>query len=179
MAGNTLREIDSSFVLNLQQLSWLPGQVIEASCDGSGRAVQAQTIQLLPGKQLWLHSPAVDQLLAHHVSYLDMSPHPSSSFTAFVGVRSNVTKEFLVECLEKWSRREEEEQPAELVTSLTHMKVVYQYLQAQLPPVEFQGLFRRLPCIYVPMGPCENTVQVMGGKMLRPSEVGGSTGCAE
>lgn len=133
-----VKEVETSFSILLKSMEWIPSKL-----EG--------TLHLAKGCDLFVDSQDTQRLMAGHVSYIVPSVIKTSSFARYLGIQSKVDVDFVVNQLLMWSARSsaESQKPATFVTSIAHMKYIYEYLIDNLPPKRVQELFEH-PVIFVP-----------------------------
>lgn len=133
-----VKEVETSFSILLKSLEWIPSKL-------EGK------LHLAKGCDLFVDSQDTQRLMAGHVSYIVPSVIKTSSFARYLGIQSKVDVDFVVNQLLMWSARSSAEprKPATFVTSIAHMKYIYEYLIDYLPPKRVQELFEH-PVIFVP-----------------------------
>ena len=114
--GNFIRDVDSSFAVNLKSLAWVPGIQTQCTADPNGNCqfycfedcsicnyeVKDSAIKiclLTAGKviyhrenvrdvanKMFINAPIMEKMLAHHVTYLNVHMSPQSEFGTFSGI---------------------------------------------------------------------------------------------
>lgn len=133
-----VKEVETSFSLKLKSLKWIPSKL-----EGTAR--------LAKGCDLFVESQDTQRLMADHVSYIVPPVIKTSSFGRHLGIQFKVDADFVISQLLTWSARSspESRKPATFVTSIAHMKSIYEYLIDSLPRKRLHELFDH-PVIFVP-----------------------------
>ncbi|XP_078467254.1 LOW QUALITY PROTEIN: uncharacterized protein LOC144730360 [Lampetra planeri] len=147
--GRPLKEVDSSFLIYLTTLPWLPAEAAGPSSSTSpsfGRA-----------RDLYLRASNLQRLLGRHAAYVAVEMSANSTLAGELGVRMLLNAQELVKHLKRWCSGgavEEEgvstESGVPFCTSPEHIHAVYEYLQAECSNQQLQDLFRHYPAVFVP-----------------------------
>ena len=114
--GNFIRDVDSSFAVNLKSLAWVPGIQTQCTADPNGtcpfycyevcsicnckvKDVERKILSSTAGQVIWhrenvrdvaekmfIQTPIMEKMLAHHVTYLDARMSPQSEFGTFLRI---------------------------------------------------------------------------------------------
>lgn len=172
--GKALLETESSFSIILRTSSWIPAVVTTTQYSSGSVKRDVNIVLKQPSDDVYIKSDMVQGLLFDKVPYLN-AKSSGGSFCQFLGIRHSVEIQTLKELLLKWSKRTDDNIPAEFCTTLEHMKHVYQYLGAWLTRRDFQSLLQEEPVFFVPDRKAVNILTatdfVVVGKMLNKKEL--------
>jgi hypothetical protein len=167
--GTVLRTgVMTSFGRLLRNSTWVP--VLREECESSkGSVACTQQQECAVGSEVFLNIPAIRDLYAHHVPYLDVYNAAASPFTSFLQIKSSVDAGSLSKSLVAWAARlpSSPGMPTTFVTTLEHMHNVYKFLQGNLIPRDFWDLFDSHPVIFT----CKKTDELIQGGFLSKTEV--------
>ena len=171
-SGQYIRDVETTFGMLLKQLPWVPALEVQYHKNAPGFCVTQRRATQLCGEEVFTQMPIIEKLLTHHVPYLHATPNPRSSFCEFLGVHTQVTVDLLQGLLVKWGLRQVAEEPAELKTSVLHVKAMYNYFYDHLSPKQLQDLFHDHPVIFVPNGSqSEERDKIVDGRLMGRAEV--------
>lgn len=169
-----LLETESSFSIILRTSSWIPAVVTTTQYSNGSVKRDVNVVLKQPSDDVYIKSDRVQSLLFDKVPYLN-AKSSGGSFCQFLGIKHSVDIQTLKELLLKWSRRTDDNLPAEFYTTLEHMKHVYQYLCAWLTRQDFRSLLQEEPVFFVPDRKAVNVLKprdfVVPGKMLNKKEL--------
>ncbi len=175
--GNALRDVEPSFAIKLKTSPWVPAVVMKpvtkSRGDGKEKIDLIPDVTLLKPDSVFLHCPKIAQLLAHHVPYLVPECSRNSTFPDFLGVKRDVSLDFVKSLLIGWSKRDSEtpDVPAEFHTHMSHVRSVYAYLQENLPPKDLQDLVYQHPVIFTVPKIGDDPEELLMGQFLKRDEV--------
>ena len=132
--------IDTSFFNQLKQSKWIP------SIDKSFHQPN----------EIYVRNPIIDQLLSHHVPYVDINESIDPSFANHLGLLNQLTLSQFISQLIHWS------QSSQFFTSRLHMQHVYEYLGQQMNREELTTLLEEYPLIFLPSQYEDRSVIVQG-----------------
>ncbi|XP_061403712.1 endothelial zinc finger protein induced by tumor necrosis factor alpha-like [Lethenteron reissneri] len=122
--GWLLKEVDSSFLIYLTMLPWLPTEAVWPPCStlpSFGRACD-----------LYLRVSNLRRLLGCHAAYLALEMSANSMLAGDLSERVSI------------------ERGVPFCTASEHIHTVYEYLQAECSNQQLQDLFRYHPAVFVP-----------------------------
>ncbi|XP_041072786.1 protein NO VEIN [Carcharodon carcharias] len=147
--GKVLKnDINSSFAIYLTTLPWLPTD--SPVVDGSGfcKAYRRPT-------EVYLRSSNLLELLADRVSYTCCDLLEKSTFAAFVGIKTSITVDMMINHFKSWcvktpASESGDLEGAEFQTFAEHVQRVYTYLDTNCSRRQLKELFERFPAVFVP-----------------------------
>ncbi|GAB1610178.1 protein NO VEIN-like [Argonauta hians] len=145
--GHILKEIPTSFAINLQTLPWVPAE--EKTLENNDGTVQVKKkfSEQVPN-QLYLNSDDLKLLLDHSVPYLRFKMS-SEAFCQFLSIKTSVNPSYISDLLISWGKQVGSDK-TELCRSLRHMTAIYKYLGKNLTNDEFNKIFHDERVIFVP-----------------------------
>ncbi|BFZ19889.1 hypothetical protein BsWGS_22929 [Bradybaena similaris] len=176
-SGHVLKDvIKSSFATYLETLAWVPSKWTSVTVQEDSKTASASVTQdLRMPAELYLQDSLIQDLLAHTVKYLNVSPQKNSSFTQYLKIKSSVSVDTMKENLIKWCRRDEAlpDTPKVFSTTMRHLSKMYMYLDEKLSRKDAQDLFHNHPAIFVPLLSHSQIKEgeVLVGTMLKREEV--------
>ena len=182
--GRKLKEIETSFGIDLKTLAWIPAINTSVELQDTGVISWVEKVEYMQPSCLYIPFPQVVRLLDYTVMYMDMEVNENSDFGKFLGLNSGVSQEDIKKFLTGWGERKKDDEPAIFCAKLQHIKAVYEYIQQNMPQKDIQDLLHNHTVIFVPL---ENHVgvdvkvthgnyladrsQVLAGRMLNRKEV--------
>ena len=169
--GQSLKETETSFSMQVKSLPWVPVKVSEIDSD-LGNPVVKEKKELQKGSDAFVNSKEIVSLLSHFVSYLASPSNNQSTFSTFLGIRTSLELDFLLSLLRSVCEHRDSDagHPRTLTTTLRHMTRVYTHLQENLPPKQLQDFLTECPVIFV--SPQDTPVDMLvEGRMMHHSEV--------
>ncbi|XP_072098501.1 uncharacterized protein [Mobula birostris] len=141
-------DLDSSFAIYLKTLPWLPSK--SPTMDSS----EFCSAYLRP-IEVYLSSQSLLELLANSVSYVCCDLLEQSTFASFIGIKTSITVEMMLNHFKLWCVKSPPSESDELVgaefrTTADHIYRVYAYLGRNCSHNQLKEMFERYPAVFVP-----------------------------
>ncbi|CAI9734952.1 Hypothetical predicted protein [Octopus vulgaris] len=177
--GHILKEIPTSFAINLQTLPWLPAEELKLENNNGTVKVSKKSSEQV-SDSLYLNSDNLKYLLGHAVSYSRIKLI-CASFCKFLGIKTSTNPQHISDILIKWGERTNDSDKVEFCGSLKHMNSIYTYLSKHLTNDEVKNIFKHKPVIFVPSSNSNLKCDYVVGQMYKREEIwwNDSTGLIE
>eukprot|EP00106_Octopus_bimaculoides_P011475 XP_014778917.1 PREDICTED: uncharacterized protein LOC106875339 [Octopus bimaculoides] len=174
-----LKEIPTSFAINLQTLPWLPAEELKLE-NNNGTVKVSKRFSEQVSNSLYLNSDNLKHLLGHTASYSRIKLF-SASFCKFLSIKTSTNPQHISSLLIKWGERSNDSDKVEFCGSLKHMKSIYTYLSKHLTNDEVKNIFLHKPVIFVPSSNSNLKCDYVVGQMYKREEIwwNDSTGLIE
>ncbi|XP_072882566.1 uncharacterized protein [Hemitrygon akajei] len=141
-------DLDSSFAIYLKTLPWLPSK---SPTVGSSEFCNAYLRPI----EVFLSSQSLLELLANSVSYVCCDLLEQSTFATFIGIKTSITVEMMLNHFKLWCVKSPPSESGELVgaefrTTADHIYRVYAYLGRNCSHNQLKEMFERYPAVFVP-----------------------------
>ncbi|XP_064640865.1 uncharacterized protein LOC135495823 [Lineus longissimus] len=163
-------KVETTFCQYLKILEWIPvKQTNFVQFLKEGAFVGKEELRCAQIKDVYIRIPEIERILAHTVTYLDDDLDPD--LAVLLGAKSTLTYHNVLEHFISWCCCDEpESSEAKFITSVQHIKKVYQYFKDHLPPEKLKA-FCELPFVFVPDEFCDRDYMKVSGRFYHLNQV--------